>query len=192
MCANFGLEKRIDTTIELPPETPIGDYYPKSTVAVIRSTDAVLMRWGLVPFWSPEPSVKYATHNARSEKAASSPAFRAPFKARRCLIPATHFYEWQQSSPKVRFRFGLAADEPIYFAGLWDQWGKADDDKILSCTIMTTDPNSTLEQFHDRMPVILRPADVGTWLDPSTSSADLQSLLTPYSGEMTVREAPRR
>lgn len=191
MCANFGLEKRVETLFELPPETPIGDYYPKSTVAAIRSTDAVLMRWGLIPFWSKEQSVKYATHNARSEKAASSPAFRAPFKSRRCLIPATHFYEWQQSTPKVRFRFGLADDEPIYFAGLWDSWAR-DENVIESCTIMTTTPNATLEQFHDRMPVILRPNDVGAWLAPSTSTADLQALLVPYDGEMTVREAPRR
>jgi putative SOS response-associated peptidase YedK len=147
------------------------------------------MRWGLIPFWSKEEKTTYSTFNAKSETIAKSPAFREPFKKRRCLLPATHFYEWTKEKPKVRHRFGLADGKPFAFAGLWDHWGK--EQTIDSYTLITTTANETLEPFHHRMPVILHPSDYALWLDPKASPEDLMSLLVPYTGGMREQASPK-
>jgi len=123
--------------------------------------------------------------NARSETAARKPAFRKPFRERRCLILADGFYEWKrEGSRKQPFYIKLKSETPFAFAGLWDRWQPNDGQPLETCTILTTAPNAVLQPIHDRMPVIL-PSDAYTvWLDPAMRDVDpVQALLTPYPAE---------
>jgi putative SOS response-associated peptidase YedK len=114
---------------------------------------------------------------------ASKPSFRSAFKKRRCVVPASGFYEWKGAkAPKQPFCIGLAGGQPFAFAGLWEQC-LLDGEVIDSCTIITTEPNPLLAEVHNRMPVILAPGDYAGWLDPQATPDALQALLRPYPAD---------
>lgn len=162
--------------------------------------ELVQARWGLVPFWAKEAATGAKLINARAEGIAEKPAFRAAFRARRCLVPADGFFEWQATPHGKRpYWVGLkggTSDEPPLFAiaGLWERWTKAPDGVPLeSCTIITTEANALLRPIHERMPVILAAADYGTWLDPATVLPDALALLRPFPAEsMTLHPVSTR
>jgi putative SOS response-associated peptidase YedK len=105
--------------------------------------------------------------NARSETAATKPAFRDALKSRRCLVPADAFYEWVRTGKsKQPFCFEVRDGELFAFAGLWDRWKDASGTWVKSCSILTTTPNAVTATVHDRMPVILEPSSYDLWLDP--------------------------
>ncbi|MEA3642421.1 MAG: SOS response-associated peptidase [Lamprobacter sp.] len=145
----------------------------------------VRLRWGLVPFWSKGPDNRYRMINARAETVASKPAYRAAFRERRCLIPADAFYEWQAGADgKQPFAIRRTDRTPFAMAGLFEHWQGEDGSVIDSCTIIVTEANALLRPIHERMPVILDPADYGAWLgtvrpDRMAEKAWLQSLLKP-------------
>lgn len=135
-----------------------------------------LLRWGLVPFWSKDASGGAHMINARSETLAERPAFREAFKARRCLVPADGFYEWETIGPKppkqpVLFR--MADGRPFAFAGLWERWTKGGE-PLETFTIVTAAANDVMARYHHRVPMVLAPGDSGAWLDPK---ADPRALL---------------
>jgi putative SOS response-associated peptidase YedK len=145
----------------------------------------VMLRWGLIPSWAKEASIGNRMINARAESLAEKPAFRAAFRKRRCLLVADGFYEWRKrpEGPKQPYRIAREDGGPFAFAGLWERWRNPEDGAwIESCTIVTTDANALLAPIHERMPVILPPADYGTWLDPGTAPEAAQRLLGPYAG----------
>lgn len=164
---------------------------PSQPVAVIRiapgsaSRELVLVRWGLIPSWAKDPKMGFQCINAKAETAAEKPSFRGAFKARRCLVLATGFYEWRvQGRVKQPMWIGLKSRGPFAFAGLWEQWRPPDGEAIESCTILTTDPNELLQPIHNRMPVILPPDSYGQWMDPHVQqAASLAALLRPYPSE---------
>ena len=139
------------------------------------------LRWGLIPSWSKGPDNRYSMINARAETVATKPAYRAAFRARRCIIPAEGFYEWQTTTDGkqphlIRRRDG----QPFAMAGLWERWQGPDTDAIESCTIIVTDANAAIAPIHDRMPVILTGNGLDAWLDPTIgNAAALTSLLRP-------------
>lgn len=140
-----------------------------------------MLRWWLVPSWSKEEKSSYPTFNARSETAPSKPAFRVPFKSRRCLIPVDGFYEWMKVTPKDKVpHFIHRGDgEPAALAGLWDRW-EGPDKVVHSCTILTTAANGFMAPYHDRMPCVLGPETWDYWLDPGNKNVpELESLLAP-------------
>lgn len=146
------------------------------------------MRWGLIPFWSKDAANSARMINARAETAATKPAYRAPFKSRRAIVPASGFYEWKKpDSPqgaKQPMYIHPNGDEPFAFAALWDSWRAKDapDDlpSIESVTIMTCQANELVAPVHDRMPVRLTPRDFDRWLDPTIEDAEeLEDLLQP-------------
>ncbi len=126
------------------PEPPAGwrerfNLAPTQDAVIVRERDgtreAAMMRWGLVPFWSKEPASGYSTINARAETVTTKPTYREPFKRRRCIIPASGFYEWRVepgSKGKQPYHFRRADGEPMSFAGLWDRWQKGDAEPIES------------------------------------------------------------
>ncbi len=129
--------------------------------------------WGLIPAWTKDPKKSSLLNNARSETVKEKPSFRSAYKSRRCIIPASGFYEWlADSKPKQPFYFYRPDDKLLAFAGLWETWNDID-----TCTIITTDANKVMAPVHDRMPVILGDNDYGAWLDPS--SGDASHLLAP-------------
>ena len=154
---------------------------------------ARFMRWGLIPSWAKDASIGSRMINARSETLAEKPSFRSAFKRRRCLVLADSFYEWKKTgSGKTPMRIMLRSGEPFAFAGLWESWNNADDERVLSCTIVTTNPNSFMGSIHNRMPVILSREAEAVWLDQSIEdTAMLGSLLVPYADEeLEAYEAP--
>lgn len=124
--------------------------------------------------------------NARSETAATKPAFREPMKFRRCLVPADGFYEWKKSGQsKQPFCFEVNNGEPFAFAGLWDGWKDPGGQWIKSCSILTTIPNALTSQVHDRMPVILNREDYDLWLDPGMTNVEaIAELLKPCDARL--------
>lgn len=156
---------------------------PTTLVPVVRFIDGQrrvdLMRWGLIPAWSKEIG-KFATFNARADGVTSKPAYRGAWKAgRRCIIPASAFFEWRKSD-KQPFAIGLGNRGPLGFAGLWEEWKPKDGPPVLSCTIITTEANATMAPLHDRMPVILNEEDWALWLgeEPATE-AQLLAMMRP-------------
>jgi putative SOS response-associated peptidase YedK len=124
--------------------------------------------------------------NARAETVAEKPAFRAAFKYRRCIIPASGFYEWQkQNGHKQPHYIHHAAGKPLALAGLWEYWQDAEGSAIESCTILTTRPNEMVRPLHNRMPVILAPEDYDVWLHSDGQHLDdLHHLLRPAPEEL--------
>ena len=165
---------------------------PQSLQPVVRldsetgKRELTIMRWGLIPFFAKDAKIAYSTINARAETVATSPVFREPMKRRRCLVPATGFYEWQALDTKSKqpWAIELVEGNLFAFAGLWDRWkDKATGQPLETYTIITTDPNELLEPIHNRMPVILSPQDYSRWLDPGKPSRLPIDLLRPYPAE---------
>lgn len=147
------------------------------------------LRWGLVPSWAKDARIGSRLINARAETVAATPAFRASFRRRRCLVPADGFYEWQRL-PGSRQPYAIrpADGTPLAFAGLWSPWrDPALPDRpepLRTFTIVTTTPNDLMAALHNRMPVVLPPAAWDRWLDPTLEDpAELQGLLVPCPSE---------
>lgn len=144
------------------------------------------LKWGLVPQGSLGGERGFI--NARAETAWRKPSFRGSFARRRCLVPATGFYEWQKTEGKRRkpWLLRLASGRVFAFAGLWEP--PAGEETSPTFTILTTEPNELAARVHDRMPVILDPADYAAWLDPAVAAAPpLRALLRPFpAGAMTA------
>lgn len=177
---------------------------PTQDVAAVRmgaegARRFVWLRWGLIPAWARDASIGAKTINARAETLAEKPAFRAAFRARRCLIAADGFYEWKPGSggkggAKQPYRVARADGAPFAFAGLWERWDKNPDGPALeTCSIVTTEANTRLREIHPRMPVILAPSAFAAWLDPATPLHAAQALLGPCPpNDLVVYPVSRR
>jgi putative SOS response-associated peptidase YedK len=155
--------------------------HPKEPIRQIAS-----MRWGLIPNWAKSSDGAAGMINARSETAATKPAFRDPMKFRRCLIPADGFYEWARNgASKQPYCFEVNEGELFAFAGIWDGWRDSNGNWVKTCSILTTTPNAVTSAVHDRMPVILHPDDYDLWLDPGMNDVQAVSdLLKPYDARL--------
>ncbi|HEX8199940.1 MAG TPA: SOS response-associated peptidase, partial [Isosphaeraceae bacterium] len=193
MCGRYTLRapnREVAAAFDLPevPEIPARyNIAPTQPVPAVRTTpdgigrELVSLRWGLIPSWADDPAIGNRMINARAETVASKPAYRRPFRTRRCLIVGDGFYEWRQhDGRKQPYYIRRKDDRPFAFAGLWDQWGR-DAEVVRSCTIITTEANELMAPIHDRMPVIVPPAAYGLWLDPAVlDPGPLREVLRPY------------
>jgi putative SOS response-associated peptidase YedK len=176
---------------------------PTMVVDVIRlgkhGRELVPMRWGLIPWWWKKPVKEMpATFNARAESVADKPMFRNAFKDRRCIIPASGFFEWTgEKGSKQPHLFTAADGSPVLaFAGLWDRWRDPQSgDEVLSCTIIVSGASAWMEPYHDRMPVLLEAKDFDAWLDgslgpealkPATESALREWKVSPHMNRTGV------
>jgi putative SOS response-associated peptidase YedK len=180
MCGRYRLSRRkqiveehFDTISGEEDWSPRYNIAPTQPVPVIRQhpkepvRELSLMKWGLIPSWAPNPSVAAKMINARSETAATKPAFRDALKSRRCLIPADGFYEWAKTGrAKQPYCFEVNDGRLFAFAGIWDRWRDPSGKAVETCSILTTTPNAVTARVHDRMPVILDPDSYDLWLDP--------------------------
>jgi putative SOS response-associated peptidase YedK len=177
----------------MPPLGPRFNIAPTQQVGAVRQStpgqrEFVWMRWGLVPHWAKDPKIGNQLINARSESAASKPTFRDSFRRRRCLIAADGFYEWKKiGKQKQPYLIRMPDNRPFAFAGLWDRWGDGAD-RFESCTILTTAANERLRELHERMPVILDPADYDQWLEAGADEPDKSQSLFSASpaGELCI------
>lgn len=148
--------------------------------------ELTVMRWGLVPYWARDARVAFTTINAKAETVSTSPAFREPWKRRRCLVPAEWFYEWQKLGGKQKQPYAVAMKDGAMFAfaGLWDVWKeKATGQELRTYTILTTDANELTRPIHNRMPVIVARQDYDRWLAPVQPAQLPIDLLKPYPAE---------
>lgn len=193
MCGRFSLGAtiRVAQAFDVPnwPEMP-----PRYNIAPGQDIAAVIWnreaahrevrspRWGLVPFWAKEGGMGHRLINARAETVATKPAFRKPFRERRCLVPADGFYEWERQGRRKRpWHIRMRDGRPFAFAGLWDRWQPTEGAPVETVTIVTTEPNALVGRIHDRMPVILPSMEYGLWLDPAVQDIErLHALLRPY------------
>jgi putative SOS response-associated peptidase YedK len=144
---------------------------PTDTIDAVVERDGernlVPMRWGLVPWWW-KKKVKEtpATFNARAETVATKPMFRDAFKRKRCLIPASGYYEWRATPTGKQPYYYTARDgSPLTIAGLRDEWKDSETGlPLMSCTMIITGANELASEIHDRMPVLLQPEDFDGWL----------------------------
>ncbi|MBP7242911.1 SOS response-associated peptidase [Amaricoccus sp.] len=168
MASLFDAEPVTPGSNALSPDAPRLNVSPTETVPAVVSRAGARriepMRWGLLPPWHRSPKQPPLLINARAETIAEKPAFRDAARERRCLIPADGFYEWQgEKGSKIPYLIRPRAGGPIAFAGVWQEWGPPAE-RILTCAIVTCAANATLAPIHDRMPVVIAPADFALWL----------------------------
>lgn len=164
---------------------------PQSAVPVVYETKdgervAENLRWGLVPHWAKDLAIGRQLNNARAEGLFDKPSFRQAARRRRCLLPASGFYEWQATPGGKQPWYVSPTDAPfIAMAGLFEAWRPSEDAEwVLTCCIVTTDANSLMAPIHDRMPVIVPPEQWATWLSREVQDPQaLAPLLVPAPAE---------
>ncbi len=193
MCGRFDLhsepvvirkEFRIDhVAVEHKPSYNIA---PTRQIVIVKDDGKrhlVQSRWGLLPAWTTDTKMQMI--NAKAETVADKPAFKEAFRLRRCLVIADGFFEWRKEG-KLRqpVYIRLKSKRPFGFAGLYNISKSADGEEILSCAIITTEPNELLMPIHDRMPAIIAKDKEDLWLKPDNRDIQiLMSLLVPYPSE---------
>ena len=198
MCGRYALvEGDIMHMIESQKWKPAGDIlqYLRQTRRNVSPTQVVpavtninaerqigLMKWGWERKWQGKKNLMI---NARSEKVTSSNTWKKAFQSRRCLMPASWYYEWaNDGEKKFALRISPKSEEPMVFAGLWEIRKEEDEGPKAAVSIVTTDAIGVMADLHPRMPVILPPEDHQTWLDPGSEESKLIELLLPYPDEL--------
>jgi putative SOS response-associated peptidase YedK len=176
----------IDSTPGLVPRYNIAPAQFSPIVIPMEKGRSVRMaRWGLVPSWSRDLSLGAGMINAPAETLERKPAYRTAFDTRRCLVPASGFYEWQTMGAKNQPYKIAARNRALFaFAGLSDRWVPEVGEPVETFTIITTQANRLVSEVHDRMPVIIAPANSQRWLTAPANTA--KKLLVPYTGGMTI------
>jgi len=178
------------------PMAGIPNLQPQYNVCPTDPTDVVLpsdgarelvqMRWGLVPYWWNKPLkdlMRLSTFNARVETVTTKPPFREPFKAKRCLMPVSGYFEWQDLADGKQPHYFTARDgSPILtVAALWDSWkNRETGERIKSCAMIICEPNDFVAQVHDRMPVLLQPEQFERWLSGEMGVDELRPAPNDY------------
>jgi putative SOS response-associated peptidase YedK len=197
VCGRFGLTRPDKLDLQrfgvggVPELKPRFNVPPGTDILVVRDRRgtrvADTVHWGLVPSWARDRSIGYRMVNARADTALTKPSFRNAMERRRCLIPADVFYEWQAvqgDRRKQPWAVALPDGELFALAGLWEYWKPAEGGEgLVTCTILTTDPNTLLEPIHDRMPVIIHPDRYRSWLDPRTPRPAVEDMVRPWPSD---------
>lgn len=196
MCGRFALAVQPEdieaefSMIRIEWFPPRYNIAPTQPILIVRGERGerrpALVRWGLIPSWTKDLAAMPLLFNARSETAAEKPAYRGAYRHRRCLIPATGFYEWQKgpNGKKQPYYLQPASGGIIAFAGLWDEWADDKGNIIDTATILTTAANRELAPIHERMPVVVRREQYDLWLglDADRGAKAGQVLLPPTDG----------
>lgn len=190
----FSLALTADEPRLLPPSFNVA---PTQLVRVVRASDVGLRldlaAWGLVPSWAKDPSVGARMINARLETIADKPSFRTAFSKRRCVVPASGYYEWQTTAEGKRpYYIHPADDAPLAFAGLLEAWRRSPADEwLITCAIVTTAARGDLAQIHDRQPVMMRRDAWKTWLDQASAGDDLFAAASADAPDLAWHEVGR-
>jgi putative SOS response-associated peptidase YedK len=190
MCGRYSAYWKSEEFLEAfqlhAPEFEHYNLAPTQAIPVIRNyggkREAVLLRWGLVPNWVPDPTVsKMVLFNARAETLQEKSSFKEAIKKRRCLIPARGYYEWKkEGKDKQPYYVHREDNRLVALAGIWEGWER-EGVLIHSCSVITTTAHETIANVHDRMPVILGSRDYKRWLDPTLREFEaIEDLLKPY------------
>ncbi len=167
----------------------------QNILAIVKASNgnrAGYMKWGLIPKWANDPKIGNKLINARSETVDEKPSFKESFFQKRCLIPASGFYEWvKEGKKKQPYEFSMDEKKPFAFAGIWSRWtgevnGKQEE--RITCSILTKASNASMEKYHHRMPVMLQPNEGNAWLDRSAEKNDLLFILQKNDPELFVEQ----
>src|SRR6516164_10398916 len=152
---------KVDYVPELVPRYNIAPAQLSPIVIAVEKGRSIHMaRWGLVPSWSRDLSLGAGMINAPAETLEEKPAYRVAFEAQRCLVLASGFYEWQAKGTKKQpYKIALRQSALIAFAELWERWTPEGGDPVEPFAIVTTRASKLVSEVHDRMPVIIAPAD---------------------------------
>jgi len=172
----------IDLQAKLEPRFNIAPSEEAPVIIREGTNKAVAMRWGLIPSWAEDMKIGNRLINARGETIDKRPAFRAALNRRRCLVPATGFYEWKKmDGAKIPYYIHLKDDSMFAFAGLYEDWKAPGGKVVQSYTIVTTRPNTVAGEIHNRMPVILRREEEAAWIAEGPLTEErLKDFLQPY------------
>jgi putative SOS response-associated peptidase YedK len=195
MCGRFVIEltpelvrKVFGVTGDFPDWPARYNIAPTQLIPVVRDAPdgnrrLAMLRWGLVPSWAKE--FGEGQINARCETVNEKPSFRQAFRQRRCIVPASGFYEWTKTDGrKLPYYVRMLDGSPMPLAGIWEAWKAPEGQVVESCAILTTSANATVAAIHERMPVILHPTEFGLWLDRQTHDAEcLAPLFAPFPAE---------
>jgi putative SOS response-associated peptidase YedK len=195
MCGRFYLAaspaelKKLFKVDRLPGLVPRYNIAPAQLSPIVIAVEKVrsvhMARWGLVPSWSRDLSLGDGMINAPAETLDDKPAYRTAFQAHRCLVPASGFYEWQtQGARKQPYKIAFRNGAPFAFAGLWGKWAPETGEPVETFSIITTQASKLVREVHDRMPVIIAPADYQRWLISPVDTA--RKLLQPYTSGLTI------
>lgn len=204
MCGRFALSARTTDIEKLMPQLKkfSSDLLPRFNIAPSQKIAAVLnsspnelsfLRWGLIPFWAKDLTIGNKLINARAETLLEKPSFKNALRKKRCVIPASGFYEWQKidgTKLKQPYFIRLKNQDVFFFAGLWDVWKSPTNENIASATIITTQANDLMAPIHLRMPVILPSHFITAWLsEDQLAVKELCDGLNPYpSDKMTAHK----
>jgi putative SOS response-associated peptidase YedK len=160
-------------------------------LAIMPEAKAEFLHWGLIPFWAKDRKMSYSLINARLETVADKPSFRAAFKQRHVIIPATGYYEWRPVENGTKQAYHITRpDQAVFgFAGLWEHWQQGEE-TVNSCTIITTAANDKMQSIHSRMPIILDPKDYEHWLQLNQSKESMLALLANDSAYDDMEAIP--
>lgn len=171
MCGRFALQATAEDIaayfdVEAPQQF-VSRYNIAPTTPVLAKTDTGLtfFSWGLVPSWARDVNIGSRMFNARAETVATKPSFRNAFKRRRCLVPASGFYEWK-AEPGGKQPYYCHLNHRLFsFAAIWEHWQDSMGNELQTCAILTTDACGEMRQVHERMPVVIRDEHRDLWLD---------------------------
>ena len=194
MCGRFAsflpaeaVARLFHTVNPLPDVGPSWNVAPSQESMVVRRHPEMgerhlsLLKWGLLPHWTKEPTTAHRPINARAETLAASGMFREAFAQRRCLVPANAFYEWKATEGgKQPYAIARQDRQPMAFAGLWEGFRWPSGEVTRTFTIVTTDANADVAEVHNRMPVILEAGDWPVWLGEVAGNP--RELLRPSPG----------
>ena len=203
MCGRFASTTPPDKLAEYfgaETSVPADEFEPDYNVAPTRDVPVVrireqarhldYLRWGLVPRWAKDLRIGSKMINARAETVATKNSYRSAFSKRRCLVTADGFYEWKRLDAKTKQPMYITRrdGDPLAFAGLYERWSDAENHReIHTCTIITTTPNRTMAEIHDRMPVLLAPKHWDEWLDSDNADTEsLSELLIPAPDALLI------
>lgn len=185
MCGRFTLEATLEDlfiALKLKARFNLMARYniaPGQPILAARLTDQgarefTHFQWGLIPSWMKEPPTKTTLINARIETVAEKPSFRTAYRRRRCLIPASGFYEWKKTDgPKQPYYIYLKGVPVMTFAGIWEYWQGADGTEVETAAILTAPASKSITDIHERMPVVVGPGDRDGWLSGGKGAMDV-------------------
>ena len=193
MCGSFALmvkpdelQAAFDLDFVPPALSPSEHYYPGQGIpAVVNAAERVveILYWGLIPSWAKDISIAKHTFNARKETLREKASYRMAFQRRRCLIPATSYYEWRSANDrKIPYRFSLKGNKVFMLAGLWEYWVDSSGNEVYSGSIVTCPSGRGLEAYHDRMPVVFDKYNCWQWMEDRPLD-ELEQMMAPVDAD---------
>jgi putative SOS response-associated peptidase YedK len=183
MCGRFFLDTDPRDIMEHynapPPDLFTARYNiaPTTPVLALNSGKFDLYRWGLITAWAKDISMGNRMFNARAETVAEKPSFRNAYRRRRCLVPASGFYEWRTENGRKQPYLCHIDQQLFSMAGIWEHWQDGDGNELQSCAVITTEAQGKMRDLHQRMPVYIAPADYNSWLDCRSEDTTLADRL---------------